>query len=184
MIRSITARCVVAVVMTVALWAPCDAAGFTVSSPAFTDGGALGTDFAGPGECGGKNVSPPLAWSGAPSGTKSYAIIVTDLDGRSGMGVVHWVAYGIAPETTSIPVGFGSTVSPAYRGGPNNRKAPTFLGLCPARGDPAHHYVFIVYALDLAPDVLATGLSREDLLAAMQGHALAASVIIGKFART
>jgi Raf kinase inhibitor-like YbhB/YbcL family protein len=163
--------------------APSAAAGFVLSSPAFSDGGTLSADYAGLGDCGGKNVSPPLAWSGAPSGTKSYAIIVTDMDGRNGMGVVHWVAYGIAPDTTSIPVGFGSTVSPAYRGGPNNRKLPTFLGLCPSRGDPPHHYAFFAYALDLAPDALAPGLSREELLAAMQGHALAASVLIGTFAR-
>ncbi len=123
--------CAMAATLVVAVCAPCAAAGFVVTSPAFDDGRALSSDYAGPGECGGKGLSPPLAWSGTPNGTKSFAIIVLDLEGRNGMGVVHWVAYGIAPETAGIPVGFGSSVSSGYRGGPNNRRLPTFLGLCP-----------------------------------------------------
>lgn len=160
-----------------------DAAGFQLTSPSFTDGGTLSTDYAGPGPCGGKDLSPPLAWSGAPPATKSFAVIVTDLDGRNGLGVVHWVAYGIQPETKALPTGFGSQTSSPFIGGPNNRNLPTFLGLCPPVGDVPHHYVFTVYALDLAPGALPAGLTRDALLAAMGGHALAASVIVGRFGR-
>src|SRR3954466_4952041 len=80
---------------------------FSLTSPAFKDGGTLATKNAGniktnP-NCIGENVSPPLAWSNAPAGTKSFALVMTDPDGRAGLGVVHWVAYGIPASTT----GFG-----------------------------------------------------------------------------
>jgi len=163
--------------------APASAAGFSVTS-SFAEGAAIGSDYAGSGDCGGKNVSPPLTWSNAPAATKSIAILATDLDGRNAMGVVHWIAYSIAPTVTSIPAGFGSTPNnPAYVGGPNNRNLTTWLGLCPAVGDAPHHYVFTVYALDLAPGALATGLTRDAFLAAIAGHSLAGAVLVGHFSR-
>ncbi|HXP94930.1 MAG TPA: YbhB/YbcL family Raf kinase inhibitor-like protein [Candidatus Binatia bacterium] len=154
-----------------------------LTSPAFTDGGTLSTDAAGPGDCGGKDISPPLRWTGAPATTKSFGILVMDLDGRNALGVVHWIAYGIKPDVTSFPAGLASSASPMFIGGVNNRNLGTFLGLCPPKNDPPHHYVFTAYALDLAPDALQPGLNRDAFMAAITGHALAASVIIGTYAR-
>jgi Raf kinase inhibitor-like YbhB/YbcL family protein len=182
-LRSIARCAALAAALVIAALAAANAAAFTVTSPAFTDGGMLGTDFAGPGDCGGKNLSPPLSWSNAPSTTQSFAILAADLDGRAAMGVVHWIAYGIAPTVTSIPAGWGSQASAAFVGGPNNRNLPTWLGLCPGVGDPPHHYVFTVYALDLAPTALAPGLNRDAFLAAIAGHAKAGAVIVGRFGR-
>ena len=72
---------------------------FTLSSPAFSDDGMLPLKYAGGTLCGkdshGGNISPPLAWSNPPPGTKSFAVIMIDPDGRRGLGSVHWVAYGI-----------------------------------------------------------------------------------------
>lgn len=182
--RSIAGCAALTAALVVGSLAAASAAPFTVTSPAFADGGMLGTDFAGPGECGGKNLSPPLSWANAPAATKSFAVLAADLDGRAGLGVVHWIAYGVAPTTTSIAAGFGSQASPAFVGGPNNRNLTTWLGLCPAVGDPPHHYVLTVYALDLVPAALPPGLNRDAFLAAIAGgHSLAAAVIVGKFGR-
>lgn len=163
--------------------AAASAAPFVLSSPDFRDGGTLSSDAAGVGECGGKGISPALAWSGAPASTKSIAIVVVDADGRNATGVVHWVAYNIKPTTTSFPAGLASQPSPLYVGGLNNRNQGTFLWLCPPPGDRPHHYIFTAYALDLPPGALPPGLSRDAFFAAISGHVVAGSVLVATYAR-
>jgi hypothetical protein len=140
-------------------------------------------DFAGPAECGGKNTSPALSWVNPPAGTASFAITIWDQDGQKGMGVSHWVAYGIAPTMASIPAGFGSANSAAFVGGTNTRKTTTYLGPCPPVGEVPHHYYMTVYALDLAPTALAPGLTREQFFAAIAGHGLGATSTIALYNR-
>ena len=82
---------------------------FTLTSPKHQDGAFLDKKYAGPTSpqmaCGGENVSLPLQWSNAPANTKSFAVILFDFEGGRGPGVVHWVAYGIAPDVTSLAEG-------------------------------------------------------------------------------
>jgi Raf kinase inhibitor-like YbhB/YbcL family protein len=157
---------------------------FTVMSPAFEDGGELTRRNAGDAQgCGGGNVSPPLAWSHAPPGTMSHAVIVYDPDGGKGLGSVHWVAYGLAPSVTALPEGAGTASPAAFVGGINNRGTLFYNGPCPPVGDRPHHYVFSVYALDLPPDALKGGLTRDEFLAAIRGHSLAAASIVARYAR-
>src|SRR5689334_17745867 len=82
---------------------------FTLTSPAFKDGTPLATKNAGDRKdnpnCVGQNVSPPLQWSGAPANTKSFVLLMFDPEGRNGLGVSHWVAYGIAPTVTGFAEG-------------------------------------------------------------------------------
>src|SRR5471032_28409 len=66
------------------------------------DAKKAGNNVPGNANCVGQNVSPELHWSGAPEGTKSFALTMVDPEGRSGLGVHHWVAYGIPAETTSF----------------------------------------------------------------------------------
>ena len=155
-----------------------------MTSPAFQDGGDLTRRNASDAEsCGGGNISPPLTWSHAPQGTRSFAVVVYDPDGGKGLGSVHWVAYGIAPSIAALPEGAG-TISPApFIGGANNRGTRTYSGPCPPVGDRPHHYVFSVYALDLAPDALKAGLTRDAFLAAIRGHSLAAASVVARYAR-
>ena len=164
-----------------------DAATFTVTSPKFADGGMLDRANAGgafgTSKCGGDNLSPPLAWSNAPAATKTFAIVVSDPDGGGGLGSVHWVAYDIAPDTTSVAEGQGSQPSPTFVGGTNSRKLTTYFGPCPPPGEAPHHYHLSVYALDMAPGTLAAGLTREELFAKIKGHVLAQSSIIGRYGR-
>src|SRR4051812_17249422 len=83
-----------------------------VTSASFTDGGKIPMDnvFTG---CGGKNTAPQLAWTGAPSGTKSYAITCFDPDAPTGSGYWHWVAFDIPAKVTSLDAGAGNASSPA-----------------------------------------------------------------------
>lgn len=157
-----------------------------VSSSAFDDNGTLDAKYAGKNptnsNCVGANVSPPLDWSGGPVGVKSYAVLAYDPEGANGLGVSHWVAYGIAAETHSLPAGEASAPSEKLVGGKNIADSTLYYGPCPPPG-PAHHYVFTVIATDLAPNALSPGLTREEYLVALRGHNLAAVAIVGRFGR-
>ena len=82
---------------------------FTITSPSFKDGERLATKMAGNNKqnanCVGDNVSPALSWSNPPAGTKSYALMMFDPEGRPPGGVSHWVAYGIPVSVTGFAEG-------------------------------------------------------------------------------
>jgi Raf kinase inhibitor-like YbhB/YbcL family protein len=161
---------------------------FQMSSPAFKDGDLLPATyvFSGTGidktPCGGQNQSPPLAWSNAPAGTRSFALVIFDVDGFKGLGVAHWVAYNISPEKTSVALGEGAPDTKTLTSGKHQYGQLGFRGFCPPKGSSLHHYVMTVYALELAPS-LAPGLTRAELLAAIDGHILGSSSIVGRLAR-
>ena len=163
--------------------APALAAPFSLTSPAVADGARVPAANAGPDACLGQNVSLPLRWTDPPPTTKSFAVVIYDIDGRSGTGTVHWVAYGIAPETRELPAGFGTTASPAFIGGTNARNVPTYFGPCGRPGDAPHHYAFTVIACDIDTRTLSPGLTREALFAALQGHALTSATLVLTYGR-
>ncbi len=128
------------------------AAGFTLSSATIKPGSML-TDaqvFNGFG-CSGKNISPALSWSGAPAGTKSFALTVYDPDAPTGSGWWHWVVFNIPASATQLPEGAGSAAGKGLPAGSVQGRtdfgAPGFGGACPPAGDKPHRYVFTVYAL-------------------------------------
>jgi Raf kinase inhibitor-like YbhB/YbcL family protein len=158
---------------------------FTVSSPAFGDDQLMPVRFAfdkpAPDghPCGGRNVSPPLTWTGAPPGTKSYAVTLIDPDGHKGLGFAHLVAYNVPASVTSIPEG-----EPAAGGTPGKiAEFSGYRGICPPLGDAPHHYIFQVYALDVELN-LAPGLDRDALLKAIAPHILGVTSYAGRFARS
>ncbi|HJV72232.1 YbhB/YbcL family Raf kinase inhibitor-like protein [Ideonella sp.] len=128
------------------------AAGFELSSPTIKPGSTLteAQVFNGFG-CSGKNVSPALAWKGAPAGTKSFAVTVYDPDAPTGSGWWHWVVYNIPASANGLPEGAGSTEGKGLPAGSAQGRtdfgAPGFGGACPPPGDRPHRYVFTVYAL-------------------------------------
>ena len=167
---------------------------FTLTSTSIKDGARIPVRFGGddqkrpckPGSteicpCPGQNVSPQLGWSNAPEGTKSFAILMFDIDGQAGAGVSHWVAYNIPASTRALAEG-DATAGKGFTGGAGTRGNANYIGPCPPRGDGQHHYLITVMALDLEP-TLQAGLTREAFLAAAKGHMLAASSIGGLFAR-
>ncbi len=157
---------------------------FSVISPGSADGALLTRrNAASIRDCGGEDVSPPIAWSQAPAGTLSQAIVTYDPDGGKGLGSVHWVAYDIAPSTQTLAEGAGSTASRIFVGGTNSRGTLAYAGPCPPVGDQPHHYVFSVYALDLKPGMLPPGLTRDAFFQAIKGHVLAEASIVLRYAR-
>lgn len=157
---------------------------FVLSSPAFEDNGRLARRYAGndksSANCVGENVSPPLTWSNPPQGTRSYALILFDPEGRGGLGVVHWVAYGIPVSVTGFAEGEVSKPSPKYVGGRNSRDVASYSGPCTPPGD-WHHYTFTLIATDLEPKALQPAMTRDELFAQLNGHARGAAGLIGRF---
>lgn len=100
--------------------------------------------------CTGQNVSPTLKWTGAPAGTKSFAITVYDPDAPTGSGWWHWMVYNIPATATGIPSGAGTNASALPAGsvqGMTDFGAKQWGGPCPPVGDKAHRYIFTVFAL-------------------------------------
>jgi Raf kinase inhibitor-like YbhB/YbcL family protein len=162
---------------------------FTLESPAFSDNAVLPLKYAGGTLCGadsrGGNVSPPLAWSNPPAGTKSFAVLMIDPDGRRGLGSVHWVAYGIPASRAGLKEGEGggATAAADITEGKNSRDTLGYTGPCGPPVDAPHHYVIDVIALDLAPDALLSGLDRDALLKAIDGHSLGPASLVVRYRR-
>ena len=148
----------------------------TVTSSAFKAGAPLPRKHAYKGE--GQNVSPPLAWSGAPEGTQEFALICDDPDAPRAEPWVHWVLYGIPSATTSLAEGSKGV---GIEGRTDFGEA-AYGGPMPPRGHGVHHYHFKVYALG-QPLALKAGATKPQLLAAMKGHVLAQGELVGTYER-
>lgn len=92
-----------------------------------------------------------------------------DPDGQKGLGVDHWIHYGIKPTTHQIAAGVGAKSALEGVGGTNSKGNTHYMGPCPPVGDSAHHYIIQIYALDLAPDALPAGLTRAELMEKIKG---------------
>lgn len=125
---------------------------FRVSSPDFVPDGTVrkAQVFDDWGETGG-NVSPEVSWSGAPAGTKSFAVTLYDPDAPTGSGWWHWQAYDIPANVTRLAAGAGSTAPaaapPGMKQSRNDYGAIGYGGPCPPPGDRPHRYVLTVVAL-------------------------------------
>ena len=157
---------------------------FTLTSSSFKDGTLLPKKMAGDNKanpnCVGENVSPQLSWTNVPAGTTSFALIMTDPEGRGGLGVDHWHAYGIPAAVTSFAEGETTKASEKYIGGIGTAKQDHYMGPCTPPGSP-HHYTFVIVATDLDTKALPAGLTRLELLAKLEGHAKGAAGMIGLF---
>jgi len=156
-------------------------------SPAFSHNESIPTQYT----CDGANISPALAWSDAPDGTQSFALIVDDIDSPNKVWV-HWVVFNIPLTVDSIVENAGASGeevaflqgSTDFNGAPYFAKATKGLrkwgGPCPPSG--THHYHFTLYALDTMLD-LPVGATKEQLLSAMHGHILEQTTLIGTYQR-
>lgn len=141
----------------------------------------------------GKNVSPALAWTGAPAGTKQFALVFDDPDVQfGGQTFVHWVVYKIPATAKGLPAELPmdptltAPTAPAEVAGVSQglsgfRRAG-YRGPAPPPGKP-HHYTFTVYALD-AELPLEPGLNRNQLMEAIKGHIIGQGSLVAIYERT
>ena len=160
---------------------------FSLTSSSFKDGAMLAVKNAGNNKsnpnCIGENVSPPLAWSNLPAGTRSLALVMVDPEGRGGLGVNHWVAYGIAPAPGGFAENEVSQMGSKFVGGKGTAGLGHYTGPCTPPGTGMHHYTFTLIATDLEPGELAPGLTRDELMAKLAGHTKGAAGLVGLFGR-
>jgi len=149
----------------------------TLTSTVFASGQSIPSVYS----CLGRSVSPPLAWSGAPGGAKSFALIMDDPDAPSGT-FVHWVIYNIPQASAGFPeaVPGNPKLADGTLQGTNGAGRIGYTGPCPPSG--THRYFFKLYALDAAMD-LPSGAGKDQLLTAMQGHILAQGELMGTFSK-
>lgn len=152
-----------------------------ITSTAFSDNGAIPALYT----CDGKDISPPLAWTGIPDGAQSLALIVDDPDAPDPAAPqrtwVHWVLYNIPPDATGLGEGAKKDLPEGTLDGLNDWKRTGYGGPCPPIG--RHRYFFKLYALDtLLPDLKQP--TKAALEKAMQGHILAQAQIMGTYQRS
>jgi Raf kinase inhibitor-like YbhB/YbcL family protein len=136
--------------------------------------------------CTGENRSPDLQWSGAPEGTKSYALTMFDPDARTGAGWSHWVAYDIPAQFTALEAGAGSHRHARLHGGLrgiNDFGELRYDGPCPPPGDPPHHYHLTIYAIGVPALRLPEGATYAAFRAASRGLVHAQGEIVGLYGR-
>ncbi|MDG2524174.1 YbhB/YbcL family Raf kinase inhibitor-like protein [Stenotrophomonas sp. HITSZ_GD] len=159
-----------------------DAAAMQVDSPAFAHNGALDKRYSEYHD----GVSPPLSWSAVPN-ARSYVLVVEDPDARPYQPFVHWLAWNIPGEVTALPEGVPEQLRlkepEGVMQGPSTRGSPGYMGPRPPVGDAPHHYHFQVLALDTVLD-LKPGATRDEVLAAAQGHVIGKGERIGTYAQT
>lgn len=144
---------------------------FSATSPAFADGQPVPQQFT----CDGTDAPPPITIVEAPTGTKSFAIIMDDPDAPRGT-FTHWLAYDIPADSGALRPAAGKTLKNSFgRSG--------YGGPCPPLGHGSHRYNFTVYAVDV-PALDVAGTARKDLEAALEGHALAKARFMGRYERS
>lgn len=149
----------------------------SLTSTAFTDGGALPAQYT----CDGANVSPPLAWRGAPKGTAAYALLVDDPDAPDPAAPkvvwVHWVLYNVPASCQGLPGGVAALPA-GTKEGLNDWKRTGYGGPCPPIG--RHRYFFKLFALRAPLPDLGTP-TKAELLAALEPVVLAKAELVGTY---
>ncbi len=155
-----------------------------VTSPALKANEPIPRDYTADG----RNMSPPLAWSNVPAGTRQLAVVCEDPDAGNPPPFVHWVIYNIPATATGLPENvpfepdapMPASIAGAVQGVSGFRR-PIYRGPAPPPGK-THHYHFVVYALDASLD-LKPGLTRADLLSAIQGHVIGQGELVATYER-
>jgi hypothetical protein len=136
--------------------------------------------------CEGEDVSPSLEWTDVPDGTERLVLLVDDPD-APGQTFTHWVLFNLPGDPTRLPRGVDvsaefSGQQPPPQEGTNDFGDVGYGGPCPPPGDGAHRYSFRLYALDTALD-LERGASKAEVTAAMNGHVLDETELVGTYER-
>jgi Raf kinase inhibitor-like YbhB/YbcL family protein len=148
-----------------------------LTSPAFEEGGMIPEKHS----CDGMDVSPALAWTSGPEGTKTFALICDDPDAPMGTWV-HWVLFNLPANVNELPeaVPPERELESRAKQGMSDFHKIGYGGPCPPGG--THRYFFKIYALDTEVNLEAVA-TKSDLLEAMEGHILAEGQLMGKYSR-
>jgi Raf kinase inhibitor-like YbhB/YbcL family protein len=152
-----------------------------LKSSAFTAGGAMPGDYT----CDGAGQSPPLTWSGAPFGTRAYALVTEDADAQSGSEpFTQWLVYNMPSNVMALMMGVVARplLPNGAQQGLNSRQTIGYVGPCPNRGDPPHHYTFQLSAQDDFI-TLETGATPEEVRSALNGHVIGQAMLTGTLQR-
>ncbi len=158
----------------------------SLTSSAFTDGGMMPGTYTQTG----RDTSPPLSWTGAPDSTRSFVMVVHDIDAAIGDGsddVLHWMVWNIPGTETSLQAAMESGAQTPDGVRQISGTGPYYRGPAAPASGPAHHYVFELYALDNTINVPAVGQSpgatRAAVMDAMRSHVRGKAVLVGLYRR-
>ncbi len=148
-----------------------------IQSSAFPEGGTIPKQYT----CDGRDISPPLSWTGVPEGAKSLALICDDPDAPRTTWV-HWVLFNLPPQTKELPEAVPPRETSPAGGihGKNDFRKLGYGGPCPPSG--THRYLFKLYALD-AELKLPAGATKDQVVHTMEAHILAEGRLTGKYSR-
>ncbi|WP_034590626.1 YbhB/YbcL family Raf kinase inhibitor-like protein [Hamadaea tsunoensis] len=131
---------------------------------------------------GGRDISPDLTWSGAPDGTRSFAVTVFDADAPSMSGFWHWAVANIPATVTALPAGAGDAAGSGLPQGaiqlPNDARLPQYIGAAPPAGHGRHRYFITVHALDVEDIGVSTEGTPAVFTVIMEGHTLGRATIV------
>jgi Raf kinase inhibitor-like YbhB/YbcL family protein len=138
--------------------------------------------------CTGGNASPPLQWTGAPAGTKSFVVTLFDPDEHSTpSGWWHWVVYDLPATVDKLPKGAGaersSILPPGTMQGRTDLGNDAYHGPCPDKGEPPHRYTFTVYALSVEKLDVPPDSSGAMVVSTASDHLLGKAVFIAHYGR-
>lgn len=148
-----------------------------IISSAFSDGAMIPQKYT----CDDNDISPPLKWSLAPDGTKTFALICDDPDAPVGTWV-HWVLFNLLGNINELSENIPTmeVLTNGAKQGKNDFGKIGYGGPCPPGG--THRYYFKIYALNVELDV-EPGITKSDLLKAMEGHVLSEGQLMGRYKR-
>ncbi len=175
--RLLRSLCSLAVTAALSVFFSASALAFQLESPSFKEGEKIPSIHT----CDGKNLSPALKWKGAPQKTRGFVLIMEDPDAPGGIWT-HWVLYVLPPNLNNIPQAFPpiSTLANGEMHGFNDFKDLGYGGPCPPSG--THRYFFKLFALDTFLK-LSPGMTKEEVLKAIEGHILAETHLMGTYQR-
>ncbi|UCE59419.1 MAG: YbhB/YbcL family Raf kinase inhibitor-like protein [Phycisphaerales bacterium] len=154
----------------------------TIQTDAFSNNEPIPARYTGDGQ----DISPALSFSNVPEGAAELALIMDDPDAPTPSPWVHWVIYKIPVSATGLEEGVATSAAPPQVSGAlqgtNSWGRLGYGGPAPPAGSGAHHYYFKLYALDTTLSV-ASGLEKDALLAAMEGHVIAQAELVGTYQR-
>lgn len=150
-----------------------------LASAVFPPGGEIPSQYT----CDGADISPPLAWSGVPDGTKSLVLVVEDPDAPSGV-FRHWAAFDIPAGSRGLDAGYGANRPAAgFRESRNDFGKAGYGGPCPPKGHGAHHYRFRLFAISRPTLDLKAPATAVDVLKAAEPYAIQRTELIGTYHR-